>query len=490
LSLNVVAFNQINAPGYGIAAMTLAGGNPYKAGNTVGNPTLSFPNLDPNQYPIRTVCPFTANATCYAPSTPFLTFDKDSRPPRVFTWSVGLQRELGSNLVVEASYVGNRDAWIMAPGLDIVPNNALNITDLSHFKDSTGTPLSIANAADRTLLASQIGSATAIQRGFGTPAYPGYPVTQTVEQALRPHPQWGGVPPFLGPPLGDTWYDSLQVKMTKRYSHGLTAQGSYTYSKELSLGANNSATYAAGAIGSGANISDNYNPALSKGLSPYSRPNQLVFSGTYTVPRPRFTNNKIIAQVVKDWQLGAVLRYQSGGLLAAPSSLNGIEAQLDRSGGSGAYPGGATPWNLVNGNKNLITVDPNSHFDPTKQLVLNPAAWVDAPAGTFGTSSYYYNNFRWQRQPSEAMSFARNFRFGKEGKYNLSVRGEFQNIFNRHFYSQPTLSFPTTPQANTSAFYQGGPAAGALSGGFGYVSYLNGAGDQPRSGQAVVRFTF
>jgi hypothetical protein len=29
-----------------------------------------------------------------------------------------------------------------------------------------------------------------------------------------------------------------------------------------------------------------------------------------------------------------------------------------------------------------------------------------------------------------------------------------------------------------------------LSGGFGYVNWLNGNGDQPRSGQIVARFTF
>ncbi len=89
-----MAFNQINAPGYGVPATTLEIGNPYANGNTLGNPTLSFPNTNPDQYPIRTVCPFTANTTCYAPSTPFLTFDKDARPPRVFTWSAGLQREV------------------------------------------------------------------------------------------------------------------------------------------------------------------------------------------------------------------------------------------------------------------------------------------------------------------------------------------------------------------------------------------------------------
>ncbi len=159
--------------------------------------------------------------TCYTPQNRplYQHADPSSRPPRIFTWSVGLQRELNRNLVVEASYVGNRGAWFTAPGLDIVNYNALNITDLP------GLGLNINNAADRSLLTSTLSSTTAIQRGYGTPAYVGFPVNQTVAQSLRPRPQWTDVPPFLGPPLGDTWYDSLQVKMTKRFSHGFAGQG-------------------------------------------------------------------------------------------------------------------------------------------------------------------------------------------------------------------------------------------------------------------------
>ena len=54
----------------------------------------------------------------------------------------------------------------------------------------------------------------------------------------------------------------------------------------------------------------------------------------------------------------------------------------------------------------LSLVDPNSKFDPTKQLVLNPEAWVEPPFGTFGTSAAYYNDFRWQRQPGESIALA------------------------------------------------------------------------------------
>ena len=70
-----------------------------------------------------------------------------------------------------------------------------------------------------------------------------------------------------------------------------------------------------------------------------------------------------------------------------------------------------------------------------RKLALNPAAWTDAPPGTFGASAPYYNDFRWQRQPAESMGFGRIFRI-KEGM-TLQIRAEFQNIFNRLFYSVP-----------------------------------------------------
>ena len=132
----------------------------------------------------------------------------------------------------------------------------------------------------------------------------------------------------------------------------------------------------------------------------------------------------------------------------------------------------------------LFLVNPNSNFDPTSQLVLNPKAWVEPPYGTFGESAAYFNDFRWQRQPAEGMALARTFRI-KE-RMSLQVRAEFQNIFNRLFYSLPSDSGATTITSPTG---HANPGA-TLSSGFGYVSWLQGAGAQPRSGQLVARFTF
>ena len=126
--------------------------------------------------------------------------------------------------------------------------------------------------------------------------------------------------------------------------------------------------------------------------------------------------------------------------------------------------------------------------------MLNPAAWVEPAYGTFGASAPYFNDFRWQRQPSESMAFGRVFRI-KE-RYSFQVRAEFQNIFNRLFYSTPSdgagFAAPfvtiTTPTGHGNSL--SGTTPGLLSSGFGYVNWVNGGAALPRSGQIVGRFTF
>ena len=95
------------------------------------------------------------------------------------------------------------------------------------------------------------------------------------------------------------------------------------------------------------------------------------------------------------------------------------------------------------------------------------------------------------------MSFGRNFRFGKDGKYNFFIRAEFQNIFNRLFLSPPQTGNQSLGFGQSSATILTPTATtnGVLTSGFGYIPTLNGIGAggmayQPRQGQIVGRFTF
>ena len=474
----------LGTPAYGAPAAILKYGDTYAPGNVLGNPVLTWPN----SFLQTPYSPAPTASGIVPPAAPFISIAKNTgRLPRIFQWSIGFQRELTRNLVVDAAYVGNRGAWWVAP-----ESSALNYNALQPQPLLSQYGIDVTNAADAKLLNTPINSPLVIARfpNLANPnsVYPGFPPTQTLGQALRPYPQWTGIPPFLGPPMGDTWFDSLQIKVTKRFSHGLTAQGAYTWEKELTDGTNSNTAYL---TPSPPLINDVYNYAQNKEISGFSLPQELVMSFSYTTPKFASDNTglKALSWVSRDWAISGVLRYQSGQILQSADSANGLLANLQRgpSNNPAIWGGGYTFMNRVNGQP-LFLVDPNSHFDPTTQLVLNPKAWVEPPYGTFGGSAAYFNDFRWQRQPAESMALARSFRI-KE-RVTFMIRGEFQNIFNRLFYSVPGDSGATTITSVTGHANSFNGASGLLSSGFGYVNWVQGAGAQPRSGQLVARFQF
>jgi len=483
LSYSVNDFYPVT-PAYGQVVSQLKDGNPYQVGNPFGNPPFHYPDFTPH-------FPFPTAPGVVPPVTVFISIDRNAgRPPRIFQWSLGLQREITRDLVVEAAYVGNRGVWWTAPLLATQNYNALQPGDLAKVG------IDLTNPGDRALLTQPIASATVIARFpyLANPnnVYPGFPNNQQLIQALKPYPQWLGIPPFLGPPLGDTWYDSLQAKVTKRYSHGLSVQGAFTWQKELTLGVNSDTSYL---TPQAPLINDVFNYAQNKQLSGFSRPLQLIISTNYTTPGfgGDSTPMRAMSWAVRDWTFGAVLRYQSGQLLRIPASNNQLLTQLGRgpSNNPALWGGGATFVNRVNGVP-LFLQDPNCHcFDPTQQLTLNPAAWQDVPAGQFGAGAPYYNDYRWQRQPQESFNVGRNFRLAKEGRVNLNIRAEFQNVFNRVTLSAPGACFLCGGNVSNAAqpTLRNNPG-GALSSGFGWASTLNGFGTNPRSGQIVARLTF
>jgi hypothetical protein len=416
------------------------------------------------------------------PSSPNTIFNSDARPPRTIQWSIGLQRQLQRDLILEASYVGNRGVWWSAEGLDPYQCNCLTDQMLAAHGLNRNNP------ADLTMLTNLISSPNAVAAGF-KPAYPGMPPDSTVNQQIRPVPQWanGGPQSFLGPPMGKTWYDSLQTKLVKRFSHGLSGQVSFVWAHGMDLGA---AAEAPIALGYNPVIKDIFNLNDNKQLNQLVRPLELIISGSYTTPK--WSGNKLVSNLIQGWQLGWLLRYQNGTLIETPSSANQLETQLLRQGGFNGAP--VNPDNRVPG-VNPLLVDPNCGcFNPQTTLVLNPKAWTEPAPGQWGTAAPFYNNVRWQRQPAESMSFGRNFRMGKEGRYNFQIRAEFQNIFNRLFLTTPQTGNQSLAFGQSSSTTSTAPTttSGAYTGGWGYINTTNplGGAAQPRSGQIVGRFTF
>jgi hypothetical protein len=136
----------------------------------------------------------------------------------------------------------------------------------------------------------------------------------------------------------------------------------------------------------------------------------------------------------------------------------------------------------------LYLKDINGKVDPTQDIVLNPAAWVDQPVGVWGSGAVYYSDFRGKRRPVESINIGKRFPFHGE-RVVMSLRAEFFNIFNRmEVTNDPSTGSPSNPPTRNN---------GLLTGGFGYMNYTNvtsnsvgGSLPAPRNGQVVIRIEF
>ncbi len=439
---------------------TPAGSNAFLNIQTPGAlPQPVWPNFDPGQTPLP------GQITAFSG---FTSLDRNaSRPPRQNQWSIGVQREISRSIVVEASYVGNRGVWWS----NLAPLGKLNQVAPEVFAAYGLHPYTV--PADNLLLSQAINSAPVISRvGVLTP-YAGFPATSTLLNALRPYPQFSTIS-VTNSPTGKTWYDSLQVRANQRFSHGLQATATFTWSKALVL-----------------TREDIFNPASStKSIQSTDQPFLFNAGINYTTQRPGFLNNRLAQTALKDWTVGAILQYGSGLPLTPPAATttnNIASSQMFR------VPG--QPLFLKDLNCGCI----NPWFDQ----VLNPKAWVNPVNGTFGPgpvgsltlAGLLYTDFRQARRPQENLNFGRNFRI-KE-KFNFQIRAEFVNIFNRTQIGNPSTTNPlAAPTRN---------AAGQYTGGFGVINLVLANGttpsftqnavvgnlyQQPRTGTIIARFTF
>jgi hypothetical protein len=108
---------------------------------------------------------------------------------------------------------------------------------------------------------------------------------------------------------GSSWYNGLEVSLTKRLSHGLHFLASYTFSKTLDTdGADINGTSAANTL----TLGDQNSPAQRWGRASFDRTQRFVFSATWTLPTP---SSGLQRAFLGDWSLSAVATIQSGSAL-------------------------------------------------------------------------------------------------------------------------------------------------------------------------------
>ncbi|HEY6342803.1 MAG TPA: TonB-dependent receptor [Bryobacteraceae bacterium] len=258
----------------------------------------SWPVTNPYQYP-------NLGSTSPAPTVPDAN---ENRPPRIDQFSAGFQREITRSFVMEATYIGNRGAWIGGGSLGRLSQLSPQLLASYGLYPIPGTgPTGYNNLNARTLLADPISSTAVTQfltsQGISSILpYSGFPTSSSLQSALYPYPQFGAVG-ITGSPTQNSKYDPLQIKATKRLSHNLQGGGAYT-------------------LGQGfvrATRQDFFNPESGRWALQQIPPQALSFNLTYTTPKASFFPRYVNA-VTNGWVLGWFSNYQSGQFLTPPTS--------------------------------------------------------------------------------------------------------------------------------------------------------------------------
>src|ERR1700733_10485585 len=107
----------------------------------------------------------------------------------------------------------------------------------------------------------------------------------------------------------DSYYDSLQVGVVRKLSHGLEMQSSFTWGKTIDTG---SSTIAGDQFSnSPSSLPFYFDPKLRRGQSDFNLGKNLVVSGTWQVPGAKSMSG-FTGWAINGWQVGGVLEASSG----------------------------------------------------------------------------------------------------------------------------------------------------------------------------------
>jgi outer membrane receptor protein involved in Fe transport len=350
-----------------------------------------FPNglqgFDVNQ----PICPSTS--PCFKANLQTVNFDL--QPAYIMQYNLSVQRTLPGDWDVTIGYAGSHGVHL----IEVAESNlALTV---------------IVNGVQQYCTGSGI---------KGVPPNPSPNCTQNG----RRNPSFGGIAQRKSD--AQSFYNALQVGAVRRFSHGLRAQFSYTFSRSVddasginSQDFDNSTQYAI----------DFYNRQADRGLSSFWSQHVFVANWGYEFP---FGGNKkgLAGALLKGWQLNGINTIQSG---------TPFEPRLgfDRSG-------------------NMNTIDFSMHERPSlapgasnNPVTGDPARWFDANAfvlpALYTRGNVGRNTIIGPKLVDFDFSLFKQFTVG-ENK-TLDFRTEMFNIFNHPNFAVPNQANRTIPFAQT-----------------------------------------
>ena len=298
------------------------------------------------------------------------SIDHDYKSPYMIDYNLAVERQLPSQTVLNIAYAGSRGLHLWQPVSEANPTCPTMNTFIPRGCEST----------------TQIGPTTVWANA----------------KAPRVNPFFSNFSLFGT--AGVSWYNALQVNLTKYLSHGLQFQVAYTYSKLMddTEGLSNSDT--SGSTTS--QVENPFNPLLEWGPANFDVTHNLRVNALYHLPPFRVANG-FADKLVNGWWTGSIIRFQTGMPFSPTLSTDRQQAGLTGTNGGLERPSYVTQQNIgavtaaavaagittcpANASGcipyNPVVYNPKTVITHSVQQWFNPNMFTLQPVGTIGDVS-------------------------------------------------------------------------------------------------------
>jgi hypothetical protein len=330
--------------------------------------------------------------------------------PRYLNWSISYGHQFGSNISINAGYVGNHATRLYDNAVTLGP----------YANENPGNVLKYGGALTNGAFTNGVPNAAAIAAGFSTPPYAGF--TGDLAQALLPWPQYQGAGILWRMPHdGMSHFNSFQAQFNWRGRHNSTTVA-YTLSRLINNSADQGEASVNNVVQNPSNMNDLYGPSYD------DVPNVLTIGEVFHLPFGQgqfFGQNAtgLLGKLISHWDASGVLSYQSGRPLVMYVDNNLAPLLFNNA----KYP------NLVSG-ANPVS-DAAFYSNPQTHSYFNPAAFSVPGLFSFGNAPRTTTSIRGPHYYNEDLDVYKDTYFGEE-KY-VRFEAEFGNIFNRVDFCNP-----------------------------------------------------